>query len=361
MTFKEEREAKQKRLSGIAKYWNTQLGEIPAGIKSASSEVYKAVKKAGGSLKKEKGVWGETNDREVNRLQRRALIEAKDAAEVAFPKAGQSEQRKTFITDYLKENVGDKSWAMAALDNKSDFPEWAYKSDASVPNFKPSDTYSPFEEYSGSAAVGVVKDTIDVTDDLLRNQNKFNKEFEPQVKAFTKSVDARAAKIAGMTPKLDAIQSSFTNVASGISDLQAAQNQRDADMVELQKQNAAQLAKLSQMNAFPWESKSEGIKVDPSFSKLTLDQQIAKAGKPLSPAQVSAAEASGRAKIEAQFPTATKPMASTTPKYTKDDLAAVKTTRPTYDYTEYYRRQNLAKSGRSGRSIDDETSDAPIM
>ena len=356
MTFREEREARQKKKAGIVEYWKNQFGEIPAGISNAASGVAGAVKQAAGAVAKKRGTWTETNDYEVNRQQRRALIEAKDAAEERFPKKGQEEARKGFITDYLKENVGDKAWAMAALDNQSELPAWAYQSEAAVPEFKArGNDYSPFETYSGTGALSAARDTLDLQTDIVRNEKRFRKEYEPQVKKYGKDVSTYAANVAGMTPKIAGLQSDFAGIQSGVDQLQASQQQRNADLAAIRKQNEEQLGRLNALNRHPWESEGASLTVDSGFAKLPLEQQITRAGKPLTSAQNAAAEASGRANIEAEFPTS-KPK-YVAPVRSQESLETSRQERPVYDYAEYYKRQAMAQTGKSGRSITDGPSD----
>jgi hypothetical protein len=356
MTFREEREASEKKKAAAFAYLKKNLGEIPYGISSAAGEVAGGVKKAAEAMAKKRGTWTETSDYEANRLQRRALIEAKDEAEKQFPNPKQAEARKDFINNYLKKNVGDKAWAMAALDNESELPSWAYQSETAVPQFKARDNdYSPFETYSGTGLLSATRDTLDLETDILRNEKRFLKEYEPQVKKYGKDVSTYAANVAGMTPKIAGLQSDFAGIQSGVDQLQASQQQRNADLAAIRKQNEEQLGRLNALNRHPWESEGASLTVDSGFSKLPLETQIARAGQPLTPAQNAAAEASGRAKIEAEFPTS-KPK-YIAPVRTQESLEVSRQERPVYDYAEYYKRQATAKSGNSGRSISDEPSD----
>ena len=142
--------------------------------------------------------------------------------------------------------------------------------------------------------------------------------------------------------------------------------QEQAELEAMHQKNvASELEYNRQKNAFPWESKSSGIVVDKpqppmstkDFKGLSLDKQIARAGIPLTPAQNAAAEASGRAKIEAEFPTSATP---TAPAMTQDKISSQPASRTKYDYAEFERRKAMAQSGK-GRIVNEDDIDQPIM
>ena len=90
------------------------------------------------------------------------------------------------------------------------------------------------------------------------------------------------------------------------------------------------------------------------FRGLSLEGQIARAGKPLSQEQNAAAVASGRAKIEAEFPTFTKPSIA------QSNTPSQPVSSPKYDYTEFKKRKAFAQSGK-GRVVNEDNIDSLIM
>jgi hypothetical protein len=136
-----------------------------------------------------------------------------------------------------------------------------------------------------------------------------------------------------------------------------------AELEAMHQKNVAQELEYNrQKNAFPWESKSSGIVVEKpqppmstkDFRGLSLEGQIARAGKPLSQEQNAAAVASGRAKIEAEFPTFTKPSIA------QSNTPSQPASSPKYDYTEFEKRKEFAKSGK-GRVVNEGNIDSLIM
>jgi hypothetical protein len=145
--------------------------------------------------------------------------------------------------------------------------------------------------------------------------------------------------------------------------MQSKFDREKADLEAMHQKNVAQELEYNrQKNAFPWESKSAGIVVEKprtpmstqEFKGLSLDKQIARAGIPLSPEQSAASVASGRAKIEAEFPT------STAPAMTQGNTPSQPASSPKYDYTEFEKRKAFAQSGK-GRVVNEDNIDSLIM